>query len=89
MLSRYQENILKYTNICNSIKDIANITKESELKIQSAILTLARKGNLNKDKAKALLKGTKMINWVDMPITSGLSKPLPNTSERIKTIFCK
>lgn len=89
MLSRYQENILKYANVMKDTKDIANITKESEMKVQSTIVTLARKGNLNKDKAKALLKNTKMVKFVDMPIKGGLSKPLPNTNERVKTIYCK
>lgn len=82
MLSRYQENILKYANITNDTKQIAKLTKETELKVQSTILTLARKNYLSKDKAKALLKDTQMLKLIDTPISSGLSKPLNLKSDR-------
>lgn len=85
-MNRYQENILKYANVIKDTKEIAKITKESEMKVQSTIVTLARKGYLNKDKAKELLKGTQMIKFIDIPIKSGLSKPLQIKSDRYQRI---
>ena len=85
-MNRTQENILKYANIMKDTKEIANLTKSSEMVVQSTILNGARKNLFSKERAKQLLKDTKMVKWVDLPIKSGLSKPLPNKNERVKTI---
>ena len=42
-MNRTQENILKYANIMKDTKEIANLTKSSEMVVQSTILNGARK----------------------------------------------
>lgn len=76
------ENILKYCNIMNDTNEIAKLTKQSNIKIQSTIVTMARKNFMSKERAKALLKDSPMIKFIDIPIKCGLSKPLPTTNER-------
>ena len=85
-MNRIQENILKYANIMKDTKEIANLTKSSEMVVQSTILNGARKNLFPKERAKQLLKDTKMVKWVDLPIKSGLWKPLPNANEMVTTI---
>lgn len=85
-MNRTQENILKYANIMKDTKEIASITKSSEMVVQSTILNGARKNLFPKERAKQLLKDTKMVKWVDLPITSGLKGIIPNKNERVKTI---
>lgn len=86
MKERQEKEIIKYLNIMNNTKDIAKQVKLEELKVQSVILTLARKGKINKDKAKQVLKDTQMIKFIDTPIQSGLSKPLNLKSDRYKRV---
>lgn len=54
-------------------KEIASkLGKEyTEFKVQSMILTLARKGFVDKTKAMLLLRGTKMIKFLDVPFGVG------------------
>lgn len=49
----------------------------TELKVQSMVLTLARKGHINKTKAALLLRGTPMVKWINEPICSGLKGNIP------------
>ncbi len=86
MKERQEKEIIKYLNIMNNTKDIAKQVKLEELKVQSVILTLARKGKINKDKAKQVLKDTQMIKFIDIPIQSRLSKPLNLKSDRYKRV---
>lgn len=85
-MNRTQENILKYANIMKDTKEIASITKSSEMVVQSTILNSARKNLFPKERAKQLLKDTKMVKWIDLPIKSGLKGTIPNKNERVKTI---
>ena len=49
----------------------------TELKAQSMVLTLARKGRIDKTKAAILLHGTPMVKFLDMPIGGGLKGNIP------------
>ena len=49
----------------------------TELKAQSMVLTLARKGLINKTKAALILRGTPMIKWLNEPLGSGLKGNIP------------
>lgn len=48
-----------------------------EFKIQSMILTLARKGKIDKTKAALILRGTEMVKFLSYPIGSGLKGKAP------------
>lgn len=85
-MNRTQENILKYAKVMKDTKEIATLTKSSEMVVQSTILNSARKNLFPKERAKELLKDTKMVKWVDLSIKSGLKGTIPNTNERVKTI---
>ena len=49
----------------------------TELKAQSMVLTLARKGLVDKTKAALILRGTLMIKWLNEPLGSGLKGNIP------------
>lgn len=49
----------------------------TELKAQSTVLTLARKGLVDKTKAALILRGTPMIKWLNEPIGGGLRGGVP------------
>ena len=49
----------------------------TELKAQSMVLTLARKGLIDKTKAALILRGTPMIKWINEPIGAGLKGNIP------------
>ena len=49
----------------------------TELKAQSMVLTLARKGLIDKTKAALILRGTPMIKWLNEPIGAGLKGNIP------------
>lgn len=49
----------------------------TELKAQSMVLTLARKGLVDKTKAALILRGTPMIKWINEPIGGGLKGNIP------------
>lgn len=85
-MNRTQELVLKYANVMKDTNDIAKVVKLNNLKVQSIIMTMARKNLIDKDKAKALLKDTNMVKFIDIPISHGLSKPVNFTNDRIKTI---
>lgn len=86
MITKAQENILKYVNVLNNIKDIAIATKQTEMKIQNTIITLYRKNKITKDKATQLLKDTNSIKFIDMRVISGLSKPLDIKNEKYQRL---
>ena len=55
----------------------------NEFKAQSMVLTLARKGLIDKTKAALILRGTKMVKFLDIPVEgSGLKKPIPQPIRR-------
>lgn len=55
----------------------------TELKAQSMVLTLARKGLVDKTKAAIILRGTPMIKWLETPICSaGLKGEMPKVVRR-------
>lgn len=89
MVNNYQERILKYVNIMNNTKDIAKAMKVEELKVQSSILTLARKQLIASEKAHSLLKGSNMEKFIDRPSESHLKKPLTVANEKFVRVSIK
>lgn len=57
-------------------------TGYNEFKVQSMVLTLARKGKVDKEKAKLFLMNTEMKKFLDKELGSGLSKPVPANVSR-------
>jgi predicted transcriptional regulator len=49
----------------------------TELKAQSMVLTLARKGLVDKTKAALILRGTEMLKFLSMPVGGGLKGGIP------------
>lgn len=49
----------------------------TEFKAQSMVLTLARKGLVDKTKAALILRGTEMVKFLSMPVGSGLKGGIP------------
>lgn len=57
-------------------------TGYSELKVQSMVLTLARKGKVDKATAQLFLKDTEMAKFLDRELGSGLREPIPANVSR-------
>ena len=57
-------------------------TGYSELKVQSMVLTLARKGKVDRTKAQLFLKDTEMKKFLDRELGSGLREPIPANVSR-------
>jgi hypothetical protein len=53
-----------------------------EFKIQSMILTLARKGKVDKTKAALILRGTEMVKFLNYPLGSQLKGAIPEGKRR-------
>lgn len=53
-----------------------------EFKIQSMVLTLARKGKIDKNKAALILHGTEMIKFLNRPLGSSLKGSMPERKVR-------
>ena len=53
-----------------------------EFKIQSMILTLARKGMVDKTKAALILRGTEMVKFLNYPVGSQLKGAVPEGKRR-------
>ena len=53
-----------------------------EFKIQSMILTLARKGMVDKTKAALILRGTEMVKFLNYPVGSALKGDIPSGKRR-------
>ena len=62
-----------------SPKQLANMLGMgyTELKAQSMVLTLARKGLVDKTKAVLILRGTPMVKWINEPLCTGLKGNVP------------
>lgn len=80
MRDRNYEKVAKFANITNDLGVIVNEVGQgySELKIASMVGTLARKGMLSKDKAKALLVDYPNIaKFIDIETPKGLKGSIP------------
>ena len=53
-----------------------------EFKIQSMVLTLARKGKVDKTKAALILRGTEMVKFLNYPVGSQLKGAVPEGKRR-------
>lgn len=49
----------------------------TEFKAQSMVLTLARKGAVDKTKAALILHGTEMLKFLNIPLGGGLKGGVP------------
>ena len=72
----------KIVEVLNSrMVTAADLTKMlrgyDEFKVQSMILTLARKGKIDKTKAALILRGTEMVKFLNYPSGSTLKGALP------------
>lgn len=79
-LSHNEEKIVRVLNEgMASPKEIAAMLGNgfTELKIQSMVLTLARKGQIDKVKAGLLLRGTPMIKFLNYQTGSTLKGNIP------------
>ena len=64
-------------------KDLAKMLNGyDEFKIQSMVLTLARKGRIEHNKAALILRGTEMIKFLDKPLGSSLKGSIPANKGR-------
>ena len=57
-------------------------TGYTELKVQSMVLTLARKGKVDRTKAQLFLRDTEMKKFLDRELGSGLREPIPANVSR-------
>lgn len=67
MISRTQENIVKYSKIINSTEEIARQTKLTTPQVEIAIFNLSRKGYITPERTKALLKDSKLLKNLNTP----------------------
>ena len=80
MLSHNEEKIVRTLKEGMATpKQIADMLGKgyTELKAQSMVLTLARKGAVDKTKAALILRGTPMVKFLSYEIGSGLRKNVP------------
>lgn len=80
MLSRNEEKIVRMLSESMATpKQLAEaLGKEyTEFKAQSMVLTLARKGLVDKTKAALILQGTQMLKFLNIPLRGGLKGGIP------------
>lgn len=80
MLSRNEEKIVRMLSESMATpKQLAEaLGKEyTEFKAQSMVLTLARKGLVDKTKAALILQGTQMLKFLNIPLRGGLKGGVP------------
>lgn len=67
MISRTQENIIKYSKIINSTEEIGKQTSLTTPQVELAIFNLSRKGYITSERTKALLKDSKLLKSISIP----------------------
>lgn len=80
MLSRNEEKIVRMlTQSMATPKQLAEALGKgyTEFKAQSMVLTLARKGAIDKTKAALILHGTQMLKFLNIPLGGGLKGGIP------------
>ena len=80
MLTHSEEKIVRVLNEGMATpKQIAEMLGKgyTEFKAQSIVLTLARKGAVDKTKAALILRGTEMIKFLNYSTGSGLKGGIP------------
>ena len=85
MLSHNEEKIVRILSEgMVSPKQLAEMLGKgyTEQKAQSMVLSLARKGKVNKTKAALLLRGTPMIKFLNYEYGSGLKGGIPVNKSR-------
>lgn len=80
MLNPVQERIVKILN--ERVVDAKTIAEKlgrgyDEFKVQSMVLTLARKGHIDKTKAALILRGTEMVKFLRYEVGSELKGGVP------------
>lgn len=80
MLTHNEEKIVRVLNEGMATpKQIAEMLGRgyTEFKAQSIVLTLARKGAVDKTKAALILRGTEMVKFLNYSVGSGLKGGIP------------
>lgn len=80
MLSRNEEKIVRMLSESMATpKQLAEALGKdyTEFKAQSMVLTLARKGLVDKTKAALILHGTPMVKFLNIPLGGGLKGGIP------------
>lgn len=80
MLSRNEEKIVRMLSESMATpKQLAEALGKgyTEFKAQSMVLTLARKGAVDKTKAALILHGTEMLKFLNIPLGGGLKGGIP------------
>ena len=80
MLTHSEEKIVRVLNEGMATpKQIAEMLGKgyTEFKAQSIVLTLARKGAVDKTKAALILRGTEMVKFLNYSTGSGLKGEIP------------
>lgn len=80
MLSRNEEKIVRMlAQSMATPKQLAEALGKgyTEFKAQSMVLTLARKGAIDKTKAALILQGTQMLKFLNIPLGGGLKGGIP------------
>ena len=85
MLNPTQERIVKILN--EKVVDAKTIAEKlgrgyDEFKVQSMVLTLARKGHVDKTKAALILRGTEMLKFLKYEAGSSLIGGAPTPVRR-------
>lgn len=85
MLNPTQERIVKILN--EKVVDAKTIAEKlgrgyDEFKVQSMVLTLARKGHVDKTKAALILRGTEMLKFLKYETGSSLVGGAPTPVRR-------
>ena len=66
IITRTQENILRYSKMINSTEEIAKQTKLTTPQVEMAIFNLSRKGYITPERTKVLLQGSKLLNKINI-----------------------
>jgi len=85
MLTHNEEKIVRVLNEGMATpKQIADMLGKgyTEFKAQSMVLTLARKGVVDKTKAALILRGTEMVKFLNYSLEGGLKGGIPKQKVR-------
>lgn len=85
MLTHNEEKIVRVLNEGMATpKQIADMLGKgyTEFKAQSMVLTLARKGAVDKTKAALILRGTEMVKFLNYSLEGGLKGGIPKQKVR-------
>lgn len=86
MKEKQERLIMEWVKVINNINDISKKTKLDKTKVESIIITLARKNKITKDRAKTLLKDSKAIKFLEIPFETKLKKMIEQNNDKYEKI---